>query len=338
MSSASDPVKKDDPTLDLALRPSAWDEYIGQEKIKNNLRIFIEAARQRDEPIEHVLLYGPAGLGKTTLANLVAKEMGSSIKITSGPAIEKAGDLAAILTNMQERDILFIDEAHRLNKTIAEMLYPAMENNVLDIIVGKGPSARTLQLQLPRFTLIAATTKAGSLSSPFRSRFGATYRLEFYTHEEIGSIIKRSARLLGAPITQGAVEMLARASRFTPRVANRILKRVRDYAQVKNGSVITENLAKEALTVMDIDHLGLETTDIKILETIISNYNGGPVGLKTIAASTSEELETIEDLYEPYLLQIGFLTRSLKGRIATEAAYHHLKKKFQAKENQGTLL
>src|SRR3989344_2532272 len=304
---ASDPVKKDDPTLDLALRPSAWDEYIGQEKIKNNLRIFIEAAKQRDEPIEHVLLYGPAGLGKTTLANLVAKEMGSSIKITSGPAIEKAGDLAAILTNMQERDILFIDEAHRLNKTIAEMLYPAMENNVLDIILGKGPSARTLQLQLPRFTLIAA-------------------------------IITRSARLLGATIADDAVDVIARASRFTPRVANRILKRVRDYAQVKNGNTITGALAKEALAVMDIDHLGLESTDVKILETIITQYNGGPVGLKSIAASTSEELETIEGLYEPYLLQIGFLTRSLKGRIATEAAYHHLKKKFQAKENQGTLI
>jgi len=331
-------VKKDDPTLDLALRPVAWDEYIGQEKIKNNLHIIIEAARQRSEPIEHILLYGPAGLGKTTLANLIAREMGSSIKITSGPAIEKAGDLAAILTNMQEHDILFIDEAHRLNKTVAEMLYPAMENNVLDIIIGKGPSARTLQLQLPRFTLIAATTKAGALSAPFRSRFGATYKLEFYTPEEIGSIIKRSSRLLKANIDKDAISVIAQASRFTPRIANRILKRVRDYAQVKNNSLITSNSAKEALAIMEIDHLGLESTDIKILETIITQYNGGPVGLKTIATSAAEEIETIEDLYEPYLLQIGFLSRSLKGRIATEAAYHHLKKEFRAKESQGTLL
>ena len=331
-------VKKDDPRLDLALRPVAWDEYIGQEKIKNNLHIIIEAARQRSEPIEHILLYGPAGLGKTTLANLIAREMGSSIKITSGPAIEKAGDLAAILTNMQEHDILFIDEAHRLNKTVAEMLYPAMENNVLDIIIGKGPSARTLQLQLPRFTLIAATTKAGALSAPFRSRFGATYKLEFYTPEEIGSIIKRSSRLLKANIDKDAISVIAQASRFTPRIANRILKRVRDYAQVKNNSLITSNSAKEALAIMEIDHLGLESTDIKILETIITQYNGGPVGLKTIATSAAEEIETIEDLYEPYLLQIGFLSRSLKGRIATEAAYHHLKKEFRAKESQGTLL
>ncbi len=331
-------IKKEDPTLDLALRPVVWDEYIGQEKIKNNLHIIIEAARQRSEPIEHILLYGPAGLGKTTLANLIAREMGSSIKITSGPAIEKAGDLAAILTNMQEHDILFIDEVHRLNKTVAEMLYPAMENNVLDIIIGKGPSARTLQLQLPRFTLIAATTKAGALSAPFRSRFGATYKLEFYTPEEIGSIIKRSSRLLQVDIAKEAIAVIAQASRFTPRIANRILKRVRDHAQVKNANVITEDSAKEALAIMEIDHLGLESTDIKILETIITQYNGGPVGLKTIATSAAEEIETIEDLYEPYLLQIGFLARSLKGRIATEAAYHHLKKKFQAKESQGTLI
>ena len=289
-------AKKDDPTLDLALRPGVWDEYIGQGKIKNNLHIIIEAARQRNEPIEHILLYGPAGLGKTTLANLIAREMGSSIKITSGPAIEKAGDLAAILTNMQEHDILFIDEVHRLNKTVAEMLYPAMENNVLDIIIGKGPSARTLQLQLPRFTLIAATTKAGALSAPFRSRFGATYKLEFYTHEEIGSIIKRSSRLLKADIAKEAVSVIAQASRFTPRIANRILKRVRDYAQVKNSNLITGESAKEALAIMEIDHLGLESTDIKILETIIMQYNGGPVGLKTIATSAAEEIETIEAL------------------------------------------
>lgn len=319
-----DVLKKDDTVLDLTLRPSRWNEYIGQEKIKNNLRILIGAAKKRNEAIEHILLYGPAGLGKTTLAHLIGKEMGSAVKTTSGPAIEKAGDLAAILTNIEEGSILFIDEAHRIHKVVEEMLYPAMESGVLDIILGKGPSAKTLQLQLPRFTIIAATTKAGLLSAPFRSRFGATHRLDFYGEEEIKQIIKRSAALLGANVGENAVETIARASRFTPRVANRILKRVRDYAQVHNKDLITKDIAEKALRVMEIDEIGLEATDVRILNAIITKFEGGPVGLKTIAASTSEEVETIEDIYEPYLLQIGFLTRGPKGRSATKYAYQHL--------------
>lgn len=330
-------LKKDDSTLDLALRPSRWDEYIGQEKIKSNLRILIEAAKKRGEPIEHILLYGPAGLGKTTLAHLVGRELGAAVKVTSGPAIEKVGDLAAILTNMEEGDVLFIDEAHRIHKAVEEMLYPAMESSVLDIILGKGPSAKTLQLRLPRFTIIAATTRAGLLSSPFRSRFGATHRLDFYDAEEMKRIIKRSAALLAAAIDEAAVAVIARASRFTPRVANRILKRVRDYAQVHDHEPITEVVAKKALTVMEVDEIGLEATDLRILRAIIEQYGGGPVGLKTIAASTSEEVETIEDLYEPYLLQIGFLARGPKGRIATEQAYEHLGIPYHKKQ-QGTLL
>lgn len=331
-------LKKDDTTLDLALRPSRWDEYIGQEKIKNNLNILIQAAKKRGEPIEHVLLYGPAGLGKTTLAHLIAKEANSSIKITSGPAIEKAGDLAAILTNMQEGDILFIDEVHRLNKTVEEMLYPAMENSALDIILGKGPSARTLQLALPRFTIVAATTKVGLLSSPFRSRFGATHRLEFYQKHEMEKIIGRSAALLEARILPEGISIIADASRCTPRVANRILKRVRDFAQVHNKEAITGAVAQEALGVMEIDAIGLESTDLKILEVIIKKYNGGPVGLKAVAASTAEEIETIEDLYEPYLLQVGFLSRSPRGRMATRLAYEHLGLTPNAHEGQTALL
>jgi len=331
-------LKKDDPTLDLALRPTRWDDYIGQEKIKNNLHILIEAAKKRKEPIEHVLLYGPAGLGKTTLANLISRETGASLKMTSGPAIEKVGDLAAILTNMEVGDVLFIDEVHRIHKTVEEMLYPAMENSTLDIILGKGPSARTLQLQLPRFTIIAATTRAGLLSSPFRSRFGATYRLEFYTRDEIKRIIARSAALLNAKIDDEALGIIADASRFTPRVANRILKRVRDYAQVHNVDTISGETAKKSLGILEIDPIGPEATDIRILETIITKFSGGPVGIKTIAASTSEEVETIEDVYEPYLLQIGFLSRSLKGRIATKLAYDHLGIPYAGTQNQGTLL
>lgn len=331
-------LKKEDTSLDLALRPGRWDDYIGQEKIKRNLRVLIEAAQKRKEPIEHVLLYGPAGLGKTTLANLVAKEMGASLKVTSGPAIEKVGDLAAILTNMEEGDMLFIDEVHRLHKVVEEMLYPAMENGTLDIILGKGPSARTLQLTLPRFTIIAATTRAGLLSSPFRSRFGATHRLEFYQKDEIKKIVARSAALLGANLLDEALDVIANASRCTPRVANRVLKRVRDYAQVHDHEPITRDVALKALAMMDIDPIGLEATDIRILETIITKYHGGPVGLKTIAASTSEEVETIEDIYEPYLLQIGFLARSMKGRIATKDAYAHLGISFEGSQNQGTLL
>ncbi|MBI3685345.1 Holliday junction branch migration DNA helicase RuvB [Candidatus Azambacteria bacterium] len=336
--SSGDVLKKDDVTLDLALRPSRWDEYIGQEKIKNNLRILIEAAQKRGEPIEHVLLYGPAGLGKTTLAHLVGREMGTTMKVTSGPAIEKAGDLAAILTNMEEGGVLFIDEAHRIHKVVEEMLYPAMESSTLDIILGKGPSAKTIQLHLPRFTIIAATTRAGLLSSPFRSRFGATHRLDFYREEEIERIIRRSAALLKARVNDDAVKTIARASRFTPRVANRILKRVRDYAQVHNMTPVTRAVAQKALAVLEVDAIGLETTDVRILEAIITKYGGGPVGLKSVAASTSEEVETIEDVYEPYLLQIGFLSRSPKGRIATKHAYEHLGIPYHDKDKQGLLL
>lgn len=335
---SSDIVKKEDYVLDAALRPAKWDEYIGQEKIKRNLKILIDAAKKRSEPIEHVLLYGPAGLGKTTLANLIAKETGAFLKVTSGPAIEKAGDLAALLTNMEEGDVLFIDEVHRLNRTVEEILYPAMESHVLDIILGKGPSAKTFQLQLPRFTIVAATTRAGLLSSPFRSRFGATYKLEFYQLEEIEKIIMRSADLLKVNIDRHATKQIATVSRFTPRVANRILKRVRDYAQVHDADIITEEITGKALEMMEVDEIGLETADIKILEAIIKKHNGGPVGLKAIAAACSEEVETIEDLYEPYLMQIGFLSRSLRGRCATRLAYEHLGIKFSAEQNQQKLI
>ena len=335
---SSDIVKKEDYILDAALRPVRWDEYIGQEKIKRNLKILIDAAKKRNEPIEHVLLYGPAGLGKTTLANLIAKETGAFLKVTSGPAIEKAGDLAALLTNMEEGDVLFIDEVHRLNRAVEEILYPAMESYILDIILGKGPSAKTFQLQLPRFTIVAATTRAGLLSSPFRSRFGATYKLEFYQLEEIEKIIMRSADLLKVNIDRRATKQIATVSRFTPRVANRILKRVRDYAQVHDADIITEEITGKALEMMEVDEIGLETADIKILEAIIKKHNGGPVGLKAIAAACSEEVETIEDLYEPYLMQIGFLSRSLRGRCATKLAYEHLGIKFSAEQNQQKLI
>ncbi len=323
--------QKKEIVFDLSLRPKQWEDYIGQEKTKNNLKVLIEAAKKREEPIDHVLLYGPAGLGKTTLANLIAKKTNSSVKITSGPAIEKIGDLASILTGLQENDVLFIDEVHRLNRSIEEILYPAMENNILDIIIGKGPSAKTLQLQLPRFTIIAATTKIGSISSPLRSRFGATHKLDFYSEEEIQQILKRSASLLNVNIDKGALVLISKVSRSTPRIANRILKRTRDYSQVNDSDTITETLAKEALKLMEIDAIGLEPSDIKILETIIIKYNGGPIGLKTLAASTLEETETIEDVYEPYLLQLGFLARTPQGRTATEKAYQHLGIKFVVK-------
>lgn len=317
-------AEKKDLNFDIALRPKQWEFYIGQDKTKNNLRVLIDAARSRKEPIEHVLLYGPAGLGKTTLANLIATETGSSIKITSGPAIEKVGDLASILTGLEDGDVLFIDEIHRLNRLIEEILYPAMENNILDIIIGKGPSAKTLQLQLPRFTIIAATTKIGSLSSPLRSRFGATYKLDFYSKEDIQKILKKSSELLNIEIDEDALDVISKTARSTPRIANRLLKRVRDFSQVNNSSKITKDLANGALALMEIDSIGLEDGDIKMLETIIHKYNGGPVGLKTIAASTLEEIETIEEVYEPYLLQIGFLSRTPQGRIATTKAYEHL--------------
>lgn len=315
----------EDRSLDLALRPKTFSEYIGQEKIKENLKILIGAAKKRGESIEHLLFCGPAGLGKTTLAHLIANEVNAQMKVTSGPAIEKVGDLASILTNLSPGDILFIDEAHRLNKMIEEVLYPAMESRVLDIVIGKGPSARTIQLELPPFTLIAATTRMALLSSPLRSRFsGGIYRLDFYSQRDIENILSRSAKILGVEIEQGAIELIASRSRFTPRITNRLLKRVRDYTAVQDERIITKSLAGEALQLLDIDAMGLESLDIKILETIIKKFSGGPVGIQTLSASLMEELETIEDVYEPYLMQIGFINRTQRGRVATPRAYEHI--------------
>jgi holliday junction DNA helicase RuvB len=316
--------QSEDKSLDITLRPQSFSDYVGQEKIKKNLAIFIEAAKKRGESIEHVLLYGPAGLGKTTLAHIIAKEMNVSIKVTSGPAIERVGDLGSILTNLQDGDILFIDEIHRLNKLIEEVLYPAMEDHKLDIIIGKGPSARTLQLDLPKFTLIGATTRLGSLSNPLRNRFGAVHRLSFYNEEEIGKIVHRSSRILNVKVNPEGVGEIARCSRQTPRVANRLLKRVRDFAQIKNHDIINKEIAIEALSMLDIDSIGLEPSDRHILETIIKKFNGGPVGIQTIATATSEEIQTIEDVFEPYLIQIGFLARTPRGRVVTENAFRHL--------------
>lgn len=317
-------LKPEDRTLDQALRPHKWDEYIGQDKVKASLKILIEAAKKRGEPIDHLLLYGPAGLGKTTLAYIIAREMNANIKITSGPAIEKVGDLASVLTNLNSSDILFIDEAHRLNKTVEEILYPAMENRMLHIIIGKGPSARTLQLDLPPFSLIAATTRVGLLSNPLRSRFGITFRLDFYNISNIEDILERSANLMNLKTEIEALKLIAESSRYTPRVANRLLKRARDYAEVEGVGVVTKEIAKKALSLLEIDNLGLESTDRRLIEAIIKKFNGGPVGLQALAAATSEELDTIEDIYEPYLLQLGFLQRTARGRIATRFAYEHL--------------
>ena len=327
----------EDSGLDNTLRPQRFEEYVGQEKTKKNLKILIDAARKRKEPIEHILLYGPAGLGKTTLAHIIAKETGVNIRVTSGPAIERVGDLGSILTNLQDGDILFIDEIHRLNKLIEEVLYPAMEDHKLDIIIGKGPSARTLQLDLPKFTLIGATTRLGSLSNPLRNRFGVINRLDFYTEEEVGKILNRSARILDFKINEKAAEIIALCSRKTPRVANRLLKRVRDFAQISDKEIIDAEIASEALRILDIDEKGLEPTDRHILETIIEKFNGGPVGVQTIAAATLEERETIEDVYEPYLLQLGFLARTPRGRVVTENGFRHLGKKYDEKI-QGKLI
>lgn len=314
----------EDQLLDQALRPKTFEEYIGQNNIKENLRVVIGAAKKRKEPIEHLLLHGPSGLGKTTLAYLIAKELGASIKITSGTALEKAGDVGSILTGLNDGDILFIDEVHRLNKMVEEVIYPAMENFKLDIVIGKGNSAKTLQIDLPRFTLIAATTKISLLSAPFRSRFGVSFRLDFYKDEDIEKIISRSADLLGIKIDKPAIKIVAASSRFTPRVANRLLKRVRDYAQMKDLNNVDETLAKESLKMLEIDHKGLEETDRKILLAIAEKFDGGPVGLKSIAAAISEEEGTIEDVYEPYLMQMGFLSRTPKGRIITTNGRKHL--------------
>ncbi len=319
---------EEDLGLDLTLRPQGFNDYQGQDKVKENLRILIAAAKQRSEPIEHVLLCGAAGLGKTTLAHIIAKEMGAGIKVTSGPAIERVGDLGSILTNLSEGDVLFVDEAHRLNKLIEEVLYPAMEDFKLDIVIGKGPSARTLQLDLPRFTLISATTRPGLLSSPLRSRFGVTFRLDFYQLADIAKIIQRSAKILNITIDEAAVNFVARSARSTPRVANRLLKRVRDFAQVKGNGHITPDIAKQALAMLEIDELGLEPIDRQILRLIIEKFDGGPVGLQALAAATNEEQDTIEDIYEPYLMQLGFVTRTPRGRIATRVAYEHLGLKY----------
>lgn len=318
------PELKNDTRLDQTLRPSTFEEYIGQNTIKKNIKILLQASQERNHPPEHILFYGPPGLGKTTLAHLIAKEQRSQMKITSGPAIEKVGDLASILTNLSPGDILFIDEIHRLSKLIEEILYPAMESGNLDIIIGKGPSARTIQLELPPFTLIAATTRIALLSSPLRSRFsGGTYRLEYYSDEEISQIVRRSAELLGILIDENAAHEIARRSRFTPRTANYLLKRVRDYAQVHKKDVDLQ-VVKEALHLLEIDELGLNASDRKLLETIISKFNGGPVGLTTLGAATGEEEGTIEDVVEPYLLQLGLIERTPRGRIATARAYEHL--------------
>jgi holliday junction DNA helicase RuvB len=314
----------EDQGVELSLRPKYLSEYIGQSQVKETLKVYIEAAKQRREPLDHVLLYGPPGLGKTTLSTIIANEMGVNIRTTSGPAIERPGDLAAILTNLQEGDVLFVDEIHRLHRTVEEVLYPAMEDFCLDIIIGKGPSARSVRLDLPRFTLIGATTRAGLLSAPLRDRFGVVSRLEYYTEDELTYIVSRTSDILGAEIIGEAAREVGKRSRGTPRIANRLLKRVRDFAQVKGDGIITLEMARTALKLIQVDDRGLDHIDHKMLESIITMFQGGPVGLDTIAATIGEESQTIEDVYEPYLLQLGFIQRTPRGRTVTPLAYKHL--------------
>ena len=325
----------EDGEVENCLRPKALTEYIGQEKAKSNLKVYIESAKLRGEPLDHVLLYGPPGLGKTTLSTIIANEMGVGIRTTSGPAIEKAGDLAAILTNLAPGDVLFIDEIHRLSRVAEEILYPAMEDYAIDIIIGKGPSARTIHMPIPKFTLIGATTRAGQLTTPLRDRFGVLLKLELYTPEELSKIVKRSASILDIAITDDGAYSIASRSRGTPRIANRLLKRVRDFAWVKGDGTITSGIAKYALDALEIDELGLDNIDRRLLEAIIKYYSGGPVGLDTLAATVGEETVTIEDVYEPYLMQIGFLARTPRGRCVTKLAYDHLGIPFAAATNGG---
>ncbi|MBP7893152.1 MAG: Holliday junction branch migration DNA helicase RuvB [Firmicutes bacterium] len=327
----------DDRGVELSLRPRRLAEFIGQDRVKESMSIFIEAARGRKEPLDHVLLYGPPGLGKTTLAAIISHEMGVRLRVTSGPAIERAGDLAAILTNLSPGDVLFIDEIHRLSRAVEEVLYPAMEDYALDIIIGKGPSARSIRIDLPRFTLVGATTRTGLISSPLRDRFGVVHRLEFYSVDDLSTIVCKSAAKMGIAIHPEGAREIARRSRGTPRVANRMLRRVRDYAQVRAGGAITPEVAAEALSMFEVDQLGLDRLDRRILSTIIDKFGGGPVGVETIAASINEEKDTIEDVYEPYLMQLGFLDRTPRGRVATARAYEHIGRELP-QDGQATLL
>jgi Holliday junction DNA helicase RuvB len=335
---ADEPTDDKEVELEVTLRPKDFDNYIGQEKLKQNLKLAIQAAKKRGEPLDHVLLHGPPGLGKTTMANVIAHEMGSQIRVTSGPAIERAGDLASLLTNLQDGDILFIDEIHRLNRTVEEVLYSAMEDFKLDIMLGKGPSARSLRLDLPKFTVIGATTRTGSLAAPLRDRFGMIHRIPFYTTDEIQQIIARAAKILNVKIDKPAAIELAKRARLTPRIANRLLKRVRDYADVNGDGIIDTSISRRAFELLDIDELGLDHSDRQLLAAIIDNYKGGPVGVETLAALTAEERGTIEDFYEPYLMQIGLLERTPRGRKVTHKTYAHLGKKQGSDSSQPALL